>query len=109
MKIINILGTDYTIVHQTEEENPKLENANGICETYSKEIILDNFTIDKNTLKNVEKFMDKTLRHEVIHAFLHESGLDNNSDYARDEELVDWIAIQFPKMYKAFKELGVLE
>ena len=29
---INILGTEYEILNQTEEENPKLEGANGICE-----------------------------------------------------------------------------
>lgn len=106
---VNVLGTEYTIKHQTENENPKLKRANGICELYTKEIVLNNFEIDENTCDNIKVFKDKVLRHEVIHAFLNESGLDNNCDYARNEELVDWIAIQFPKMYRAFKELGVLE
>jgi len=106
---INILGTDYEIIYQTEKENVKLLNASGLCETYAKEIIIDKLEPTENTLKNIDGYRDKVLRHEVIHAFLHESGLDNNSDYARNEELVDWIAIQFPKIYRAFKELGVLE
>lgn len=106
---ISILGTEYIIKKQTEKDNPKLVNANGLCETCSKEIIINDFEVDNNTLDNVDVYRDKVLRHEVIHAFFHESGLDSNSDYARNEELVDWIAIQFPKMYKVFKELGVLE
>ena len=106
---INILGTNYEIKYQTEKDNPKLVNANGICETCTKELIINDFVADENTLDNVEVYRDKVLRHEVIHAFFHESGLDSNSDYARNEELVDWIAIQFPKMYRVFKELGVLE
>lgn len=37
----------------------------------------------------------------IIHAFLHESGLDVCS-WAHNEEMVDWLAIQFPKLYEAF-------
>lgn len=54
----------------------------------------------------------KVLRHEVIHGFLYESGLWNNSGnveaWGRSEEITDWIAIQFPKMLKAFQEVGCL-
>lgn len=39
--------------------------------------------------------------------FLYESGLDTET-FANDEEVVDWIAIQFPKMLKAFQELDCL-
>ena len=38
-----------------------------------------------------------------------ESGLRNNTDYAENEELVDWIAIQFPKIAKVFEKLGIME
>ena len=53
------------------------------------------------------------LRHELIHAFLFESGLNTNTftveePWSINEELVDWVAIQFPKMYNIFKELGCL-
>ena len=54
-----------------------------------------------------------TLRHEITHAFLNESGLQNDtsvpgSGWATNEEMVDWIAIQFPKMKKAFEEADCL-
>lgn len=31
MKYINILGTQYEVIKQTEKENPKLKDANGSC------------------------------------------------------------------------------
>lgn len=51
--------------------------------------------------------------HEITHAFLDESGLQHCSSvpmgaWARHEEMVDWIAIQFPKIMKAFQEVGAL-
>ena len=36
-----------------------------------------------------------------------ESGLDSCNDWAGNEELVDWIARQFPKMLDTFKEIGI--
>ncbi|MFD1464645.1 hypothetical protein ACFQ4L_00875 [Lapidilactobacillus mulanensis] len=45
----------------------------------------------------------KDTRHELIHAFLCESGLAENSDWAQNEEVVDWIARQFPKLFETFK------
>lgn len=109
--IINILGTDYTIKRQTKSENPKLENAWGICEWYSKEIVVDTFEEAKKDTMCVdtfEEFEKKVMRHEIIHAFLGESGLKSNSDWAENEEMIDWFAIQAPKIYKAFKELEII-
>ena len=108
---INILGTEYTILEQSESENPKLKDANGLCEMYSKEIIIDKMEYAKDdvmTINNLAEFKSKVLRHEIIHAFLAESGLRNNSTWAENEEMVDWIAIQFPKMLKVFNELKLL-
>ena len=111
IKKINILGTDYTIKRQTKEDNSKLENAFGFCEQYSKEIVVDTFVEQKNDtmcVNNFEEFEKKVLRHEIIHAFLGESGLKSNSDWAENEEMVDWFAIQAPKLFKAFKELDLI-
>jgi len=48
------------------------------------------------------------IRHELIHAFLFKSGLDACAEWARNEEMVDWLAIQFPKLMKAFQEADCL-
>jgi hypothetical protein len=47
------------------------------------------------------------MRHELIHAFLFESGLDCCS-WADKEEIVDWIAIQFPKLQNVFEQINVV-
>jgi len=54
----------------------------------------------------------QVLRHEIIHAFLYESGLYGSSlssdRWALNEEMVDWLAIQFPKILKAFEDVGCI-
>ena len=102
---VNILGQDYEIRTLTEKEYPKLKGANGMCECYSKEIILNADCVDDDdTYANLQGFKDKVLRHEVIHAYFHEMGMHK---YCDDEMLVDLLAYQIPKMAKTFKEVGV--
>ena len=105
---INILGTEYEILVQKANENPKLKDAYGLCEYYSKKIVLSEIEDNVNNFEKIEEFKKKVLRHEIIHAFFAESGLQGNCDYAECEELVDWIAIQIPKLAKIFEELDIL-
>jgi hypothetical protein len=105
-KKISILGTEYSIAIQTPEENPKLQNANGLCEFWSKRIIMEVAKPALDTFENLDDFNAKVMRHEIVHAFLGESGL---KDYMGDEVLTDWIAVQFPKMLKVFRELGLIK
>lgn len=107
---INILGTEYEILVQSEADNPKLKESVGLCEHYSKKIILSSMEeakTDVMCVDNLPEFEKKVLRHEIIHAFLGESGLRGCSDWAENEEMVDFFAIQAPKIAKAFDELGV--
>ena len=54
-----------------------------------------------------EKELHEIERHELAHAFLYECGLNDSSDWARNEELIDWLAIQFPKIQALFEKAGV--
>ena len=111
MQVVNILGTEYEIHRQSSKENPKLEECNGICEQYSKKIVLNTLEEEKQDVMivdNVEELEKKVLRHEIIHAYLGESGLRGSSEWAENEEMVDWFAIQFPKILKTFSELSIL-
>ena len=106
---VSILGTEYEIIEQTEEQNPKLRlrNSSGLCEIYSHRIILNaDVQEDELTYENFQEYKKKVLRHEIIHAFFAESGLRGNSEYAENEELVDWIAIQLPKINKVLQQIG---
>ena len=106
---VNVLGTEYQIITQTEDENPKLKNANGLCEMYAKKIIVRDIKPTDDTIDNLDAYKRKVLRHELIHAFFEESGLSYNSEWASNEEMVDWFAIQFPKILKAFESLNILD
>lgn len=111
MNKVNILGTEYKISQQSTETNPKLEDNYAFCEQYSKEIIISDFKEERKnvmSVKNFGEFEKQVLRHEIIHAYFGESGLRSNSDYAENEELIDWIAIQLPKIVKTCEELEIL-
>lgn len=57
-------------------------------------------------------YIKKVKRHEIIHAFLFESGLSECSyksdEWAKNEEMVDWFAHQGLKLYKAWKEADAI-
>lgn len=105
---VNVLGQEYEIILRTQATDKKLEDANGYTETYSKKIVLDDFNPDEMSLELPDKYKAKVLRHEIVHAFLHESGLDSNSEWARNEEIVDWIALQGKKIYAAWEAAGAV-
>jgi len=112
---VNILGTEYTI-HEDNANDPEMKDKWGYCFTDAKEIhIIDFDTEDEYKKESPEvrkRRTDITLRHEIIHAFLIESGLNQNSMetdcWAKNEEMVDWFAIQFPKILKAFEGAGCI-
>lgn len=86
------------------------EDYDGYCDYTSKKILIrkDNY----NNVGNFEQLMKEQLRHEIIHAFLAESGLQSNFEHCQkfghEETMVDWIAIQFPKILKVYQELDIL-
>lgn len=111
---VEVLGLVYDIVYENEEENTRLKDADGYLEPYAKEIYIDRsiFEQDKNDplqMKNLEIYGHKVIRHEIIHAFIIESGLWECCSWAQNEELTDWIARQFPKIENCFKKLGINE
>ena len=109
---VNILSQEYKIFYEDEEENVRLKNADGYLEPYAKEIHIDKsiFEQDNNDplqLKQLDIYGRKVIRHEIIHAFIIESGLWECCSWAQNEELTDWIARQFPKIEDCFNKLGI--
>ena len=111
---INILGTEYRIEFRKEDEDIILKDCNGYCDVTVKLIVVlaePNKECDYEDFSFIQK---KTLRHEIVHAFLTESGLFNNTynvdaGWAKNEEMVDWFAIQSPKIFKVYLELGIID
>lgn len=107
-QFVNILGSEYKIIKSDMVQHPKLERASGYCDFNIHTIVVDEFkNPDQDATEDMEAYKNKVLRHELVHAFLRESGLSTNS-WADNEEIVDWIAIQAPKIFKSFKEVGAL-
>ena len=110
-KIINILGVDYSISFEPEAELDKRE-INGYCDESVKKIVVGVFEPAEGKLQDLHSFQKKVLRHEIIHAFLFESGLAECSgsvcSWATNEEMVDWIAHQHNKIHKVFEKAGAL-
>lgn len=113
MRKVNILGTEYSVfVDAFDCPELKAKNCSGYCTFMAKEIHIEDYSTDedwKNETEEIRKAQsDVVLRHEITHAFLFESGLAQNTNgvesWAMNEEMVDWLAIQFPKLLKAFKE-----
>lgn len=106
---VTILGTEYKALLVTEENEPRLKDCDGFCDETTKEIVVKNYKRGMPGSKGkLELQEQKNFRHEIIHAFLSESGLAENSSWAQEEEMVDWFAKQAPKLFKAFEEIGAL-
>lgn len=116
---VNILGTPYKVLVKkyADEEAFERRSICGYCDDYAKEIVV----CDMRTYKGWENEPERTavpaqketLRHEIVHAFLSESGLADSANevavaWAKNEEMVDWIARQGLKICKAWTEAGAV-
>ena len=105
--IVDVLGTPYSIEHSNKVDDSNLDGSDGYCDTSIKRIVIDTFKNSPGSKQKLDEYEKQVIRHELVHAFLFESGLDICS-WAKDEEIVDWIACQFPKMMKAFEQCNII-
>lgn len=101
---IEILGEKWTVEIRDEGEDSYLSKVNGYCDYIIKTIVVANLKPVTGSYIDLGTY----ILLEVIHTFLDESGLMHNSDWARNEEVVDYFAIQFPKILKVFQKLKVI-
>ena len=78
---VNILGTEYTIEFNTEEEEPRLDT---------------------------RKVLRHEIIHAYFYESGVWDMSGSSEAWARDETITDWFAIQAPKMLKTFQEAGAL-
>ena len=112
-KIVNVLGTKYKIVFGNQKKYPELETRDGFCDSSIKRIVIDDMSESEvGFKKDLKNYQNSVLRHEIFHAFLYESGMDcctfSSCSWATNEEMVDWLAIQTPKIFKVFQNLNIL-
>lgn len=112
---VNILGSEWNVKFGNEKEYPNLTNVDGYTDLSIREIVVDDMEASQGQIgakADLESYQKQVVRHEIIHAFLLESGLDSNSNsadsWAVNEEMVDWFAIQSPKIFKVFNEYDLM-
>lgn len=114
---VNILGTEYSITFKDDEEvcadmGVDIGECGGYCNGFSREIVIANLNCCNDGEIAKANLKKTNARHEITHAFLNESGLSGNANdtdcWAKNEEMVDWFAIQSPKIFKVFQELDIL-
>ena len=114
---VNVLGAKYQIEFQNDEKVcaamcVEVGECGGYCSHAAKRIVIGNLDKCDDSEEEKEITRKTNLRHEIVHAFLNESGLCWNSKatdcWAKNEEMVDWFALQGPKIYKAWQEAEAL-
>lgn len=113
---VSVLGVQYALEYRTKAQDPDLDDCDGYCDTSVKRCVVRKYTAaerrEPGTKKDLDAYMRKCMRHELTHAFLYESGLSINAlgvdCWPTCEELVDWMAIQGPKLYAAWQRAGCL-
>lgn len=112
-RVVNVLGTPYAIyIDVPAADDEMLEACDGYCDKSTKRIVIAEKP-KENELGDWERYRRYVLRHEVVHAFLFESGHGGNTTWdipgeEHPEHMVEWIAMQFPKILKVYQEIGAI-
>lgn len=112
---VNILGTEYRIVKKsyTDDSDFAKRSIDGYCDPLNKCIVYCDMTTypgwENETSQDAATVEKQIIRHEIVHAFFNESGLSESSfkvdgPWAKNEEMVDWFALQGLKIYKAWED-----
>lgn len=114
-KIVNIMGVDWTL--KIVADDPAFDKAQGYTNYASREIIVEAIKEPSNPLDFDLKAQyinqKRVIRHEVVHAYLFECGLADDSasvseGWAINEEMIDWFARISPRIFDTYKELKIL-
>lgn len=107
---INILGSVWTIEERCEANDPRLEGCDGYTDWTIRLIAVEREM--QGNLSNMEAYIRKVKRHEIVHAYILESGLDECScpvdAWGQNEEMIDWIARMGPKIYNTWVEADAI-
>lgn len=108
---IEILGATWTIVERSESEDSRLSGCDGYCDWTSRLIVVERER--SGNLDDMERYIRKVKRHEIVHAFLYECGLAESTlpagAWAQNEEMVDWFAKMGERIYKAWESAGAID
>ena len=107
-KVVNILGQPWRVKICSEKVESRLKSLSGFTDHTSHFIGIIDPDEKESNIDDPVALVKEIMRHEIVHAFMYESGLGDSwehKDYGHDETLVDWIALQFPKMWLVIADL----
>ena len=115
----DVLGTEYGMFQEKLSENEYMreQKLSGYCDCHDRKVVVADVSekeyFELESAESAERYRRSIIRHEIIHAFLSESGLQDSATqcdapWSRNEEMVDWFAIQWPKINEAFKAVNAL-
>ncbi len=119
-KQVSILGAIYsiTLLKYDDSKEFKKRGVYGYCNEDCKQIVLCDMVTYPDWENTDDYFVLKqekrTLRNEIVRAFLIESGLSMhcnsfNCSWTNNEEIVNWISSQGAKIFKAWVEAGAAD
>lgn len=97
---VRILGTPWRICIGQNDIDKRLCDCDGFTDKTSKLMMIDDCR-HKSNFDEPMLYIRKVVRHEIIHAFMLESGLDEclmHEEMGEEEQMVDWFAYQYPKI-----------
>ncbi|MEF9968569.1 MAG: hypothetical protein RR766_08650 [Longicatena sp.] len=111
---VQILGIEYDLSIVSKAKDKEICSCDGYCKFFEKRIVINDFINDecwnKESKESIIVRQSHCIRHELIHAFLFESGLYGecriDESWALSEEIVDWMAIQMPKIMKVSEDIN---
>ena len=99
---VDILGRTWQVLVIDPSEDERLNDCDGFTDFSALQMVIGDRRNESN-MKYPMSYLMKVLRHEIVHAFMYESGLAENwsHDQGQDEMIVDWIAMQIQKIETA--------
>ena len=101
--VVQIMGHPWRVKICTKESEPRLEEITGLADWTSHFIgISDPDDHEDCDLDNPKEFVKKIARHEIVHAFLFESGLAEewkHPEFGHEEMIIDWLAFKLPEIW----------
>lgn len=110
---LSILGSAWIVEEKDVKSDDYLKDNYGYCDSSVRKIVVATLeSVERerkpDTAEDMAEVLGRAKRHEIIHAFLFESGLGFSScginAWAVNEEMVEWLAKQWPKIQRAFCE-----
>ena len=109
---LNILGSKWKLKEVSRDSDPMFGTVDGYTDRSGKVMfVAEDSTFEPGAFMNWPEYLKSVKRHEIIHAFMLESGLAQETyhpAYGADEQAIDFFAIQFPKMLEVFQKADAI-